>query len=230
MGQRNIEQRRNTVQQLVVSRTANPHPSGAHGVRHGVAEVGWMMGAEPHASVMLPSFPYVCESFSGASCSLLQYESGIDMLMCSRVPCLMTTCHCPTLEARSHEARNDFSPLVPRISSTTPGTERVHTTGPGVGSVILGPESLNLLPAWSERTHHLDLPDCLHPTLFWEHLITFFWDNSPLALIVMRLVRNCPPARAVRGPTHQLNSPLSTPCPLLSNSLPGFTGLGSSLS
>lgn len=151
MGQRNIEQRRNTVQQLVVSRTANPHPSGAHGVRHGVAEVGWMMGAEPHASVMLPSFPYVCESFSGASCSLLQNESGIDMLRCSRVPCLMTTCHCPTLEARSHEARNDFSPLVPRISSTTPGTERVHTTGPGVGSVILGPESLNLLPAWSEE-------------------------------------------------------------------------------
>ena len=31
------------------------------------------------------------------------------------------------------------------------GTERVHTTGPGVGSVILGPESLNLLPAWSEE-------------------------------------------------------------------------------
>ena len=63
----------------------------------------------------------------------------------------MTTSHCPTLEVRSHEARNDFSPLVPRISSMTPGTERVHTMGPGTGSVILGPESLNLLPAWSEE-------------------------------------------------------------------------------
>ena len=128
-----------------------PHPSGAHGIRHGVAEIGWMMGAEPHASVMLPDPSLMLVKVSGASWNLLRYESDIDMLRCSRVPCLMTTCHCPTLEARSHEARNDISPLVPRISSTTPGTARVHTMGPGVGSVILGPESLNLLPARSEE-------------------------------------------------------------------------------